>query len=212
MRRTPLIAALVLLVLGWAGPLPDLTTGSFAAHMILHVGLVAVVAPLIAISVAGSAFDPTLRAPWLFAPMTALVIEFFVVWGWHAPTPHLAARVSSAGFFAEQVSFLCAGLLVWLSAFGGVAQDRGRAASGVAALLLTSMHMTLLGALFLLSPRVLCTPPSDLHDLLRITALQDQQVGGMLMLAVGGLSYLVGGLALARRLLVSPTSATERGA
>lgn len=204
MRTAPFALGCLVLAAIWAGPLPDLTTASFTAHMVLHVSLVAIAAPLLALSLAGTRFDPSLRAAWLFAPLTALVLEFFVVWGWHAPAPHLAARVSDAGFAAEQVSFLCAGLLVWLSAFGGRPGDRGRAAGGVAAMLLTSMHMTLLGALFLLSPRVLCAPPTDIDTLLRLTDLEDQQLGGTIMLAVGGLAYLAGGLVLARRLLLAP--------
>lgn len=204
MRAASFLLACLLLLGAWSGPLPEMTMSSFAAHMVLHVTLVAIAAPLIAVAVAGTRFDPTFHAPWLFAPLTALVIEFFVVWGWHAPSPHLAARLTHEGFVAEQVSFLCAGLLVWLSAFGGLAHDRGRAAGGVAAMLLTSMHMTLLGALFLLAPRVLCTPPTEIEGVLRLTPLQDQQVGGTLMLAVGGLAYLAGGLVLARRLLASP--------
>ncbi len=214
MRRGSFVLACLILAAAWAGPLPQMTTGSFTAHMVLHVALVAVVAPLIAFGLAGTAYDPTGHAPWLFAPLTALVIEFFVVWGWHAPAPHLAARASDAGFAAEQASFLCAGLLVWLSAFGGPVRDRARAAAGVAALLLTSMHMTLLGALFLLAPRVLCRPPTGLDEILNVTPLQDQQLGGTLMLAVGGLAYLAGGLVLARRLLRAPAAspAQEHGA
>ncbi|WP_040485837.1 cytochrome c oxidase assembly protein [Lutibaculum baratangense] len=204
MRPLSLTAAILLLALAWGGPLPGMTAGSFTAHMILHVTLVAVVAPLLAMALAGTRLDPTIGGGVLFAPLTALVVEFFVVWGWHAPGPHLAARVSWAGFAAEQASFLAAGLLVWLSAIGGRSGDRQRAAGGVAALLLTSMHMTLLGALFLLAPRVLCTPPTELHALLGLSALEDQQLGGTIMLAVGGLAYLAGGLALARRLLVLP--------
>lgn len=209
MRPVPLVVGSLLLVVVWAGPLPAMTMSSFAAHMVLHVTLVAVVAPLLALAIAGTHFDPTPRAPWLFAPLTALVIEFFVVWGWHAPAPHLAARLSHEGFVAEQLSFLSAALLVWLSAFGGDPHDRGRAAGGVAALLLTSMHMTLLGALFLFAPRLLCAAPTEVEGLVRLTPLQDQQVGGTLMLAVGGLSYLAGGLFLARRLLAAP--AGEQG-
>lgn len=73
--------------------------------------------------------------------------------------------------------------------------------AGVLALLFTSMHMTLLGALLGLSPR-----PLFHHNQAEITALglnplEDQHVGGIIMLAVGGLAYLAGGLALVARLL-----------
>jgi putative membrane protein len=53
------------------------------------------------------------------------------------------------------------------------------------------MHMTLLGALLALTPRPLY------HDAVGISALtpiQDQHLGGAIMLLIGGLSYLAGGL------------------
>ena len=71
-----------------------------------------------------------------------------------------------------------------------------RAAAGVVALLLTSMHMTLLGALLALSPR-----PLYAHAGHGPSALDEQHLGGAIMLGVGGVSYLAGGLWLSVRLL-----------
>jgi putative membrane protein len=65
------------------------------------------------------------------------------------------------------------------------------------ALLLTFMHMTLLGALLALSSRALYA-----HDHVGPAALDDQHLGGALMLLGGG-AYLVGGLWLTARLLRS---------
>jgi cytochrome c oxidase assembly factor CtaG len=62
---------------------------------------------------------------------------------------------------AEQTAFLVSGLLVWISVFGGdPAQRHTRIASGIAALLLTSMHMTLLGALLALAPGLSMNTPA----------------------------------------------------
>ena len=103
---------------------------------------------------------------------------------------------------AEQGTFLLAGLLVWLSAFGGEVYCRGnRTAAGVVGLLLTSMHMTLLGALLALTPRPLYQHASGLSGL---TPLEDQHLGGAIMLLVGGLAYLLGGLGLTVGLLRGP--------
>lgn len=164
----------------WLGPLPALARESFAAHMTLHMGVVAVAAPLLACAVHGR------DLPRFLAPVPLSLLEALVVWGWHAPALHHAARHGAAALAAEQGSFLVSGLLVWASAFG-----RGRAGAGAAALLLTSMHMTLLGALLALGPR----PLYGRH------ALGDQQLGGVVMLLAGGLSYLAGGLWLTARLL-----------
>jgi putative membrane protein len=183
----------------WLGPLPALARDAFAAHMTMHMGVVAVAAPLLARAVAGASIDPVRRAPALFAPIVASVVEFVVVWGWHAPALHRVARHAAAGLVAEQGTFLLAGVLVWLSVLGGDPRDRaGRAGAGVIALLLTSMHMTLLGALLALPARPLYPHTTGLAGL---TALQDQQLGGAIMLSVGGVVYLLGGLALTAGLL-----------
>ena len=58
-------------------------------------------------------------------------------------------------------------------------------------LLLTSMHMTLLGALLALTPRPLYAHAEGVFGL---TSIDDQHLGGAIMLAVGGVSNLAGGL------------------
>ena len=196
-RRVALGAALALLALLWIGPLPELARGSFAAHMALHIGVVAVAAPLLAAALAGSRVDPVRRAPWLFPPVPLSIAELVIVWAWHAPALHHAARHHAAMMLLEQSAFLGAGVAVWLSAFGGDRGTRGgRLGSGIVALLLTSMHMTLLGALLALTPRPLYGHASTL-----LAPLDDQHLGGAIMLLIGGASYLAGGLWLTMRLL-----------
>lgn len=199
MRRAFLWCGLLLLAAIWLGPLPQLAQRAFSAHMTMHMGVVAVAAPLLAFGIAGGRLDPVRRAPWLFAPLQASVLELIVVWAWHTPALHHAARQSRTGLIVEQSLFLLTGLFLWLSAVGEDAGQRGnRAAAGVVGLLLTSMHMTLLGALLALTPRPLYTHTESVAGL---TPLEDQHLGGAIMLLVGGASYLVGGLCLTGGLL-----------
>jgi putative membrane protein len=197
-RVATLLGALVLAA-AWLGPLPALARSSFAAHMTVHVAVIAVAAPLLAFGFAGSTRDPALRWPALFAPLPASFIELVVVWAWHAPVLHHAARHAPLVRVFEQGSFLAAGVLVWLSAFGGPA-SRERAAAGVGGLLFTSMHMTLLGVLLAGASRTLYAHAEALPPF-GLDALQDQQLGGVLMLGVGGASYLLGALVLLAGLL-----------
>jgi putative membrane protein len=200
MRFVLLTLGLVTLAAVWLLPLRDLMPGPFSAHMTMHMGVVAVAAPLIALGVAGGRLDPVRYASRLFAPLPASVVEFVVVWAWHAPALHHAARHSALGVTLEQATFVLSGLAVWLSAFGGDARGRdNRSGAGVLALLLTSMHMTLLGALLALPPRPLY--PAHHAALGSLTPLQDQHLGGAIMLVVGGVSYLLGGLWLTMGLL-----------
>jgi putative membrane protein len=135
------------------------------------------------------------------------LLEFVIVWVWHTPALHHAARHHlGLAFFAEQGMFFLSGLWLWLAVFGGNGEERrSRAASGVIALLLTAMHMTLLGALLALAPRPLfahgAAAASALNAPSTLAALGDQHMGGAIMLLVGGVSYLAGGLWLTAGLL-----------
>jgi putative membrane protein len=210
MRRALLILGLLMLAAVWLGPLPQCARQAFCAHMAMHMGVVAVAVPLLAVGLAGGRLDPARHAPRLFAPIPASVLELVVVWAWHAPALHHAARHGTAGLAAEQGTFLLAGLLVWLSAFGGDARRSGsRRAAGIVGLLLTSMHMTLLGALLALTPRPLYHHTEGVTGL---TPLDDQHLGGVIMLLVGGLSYLLGGLWLTAGLLRGPVLEPGEGA
>jgi putative membrane protein len=223
----PLACGLSVLAAVWFGPLPEWSRHSFAAHMGMHMSVVAVAAPLLAVGVAGGRLDPVrwlaanaspsngdatkaLLVPVLLSPLVASVIEFIVVWAWHAPAPHHAARHSAGLLVVEQGSFLAVGLLVWLAAFGGSgAQRHLRAATGIAGLLLTSMHMTLLGVLLALAARPLYGHGADVGS--GLTALQDQHLGGVLMLLFGGVAYMAGALMLLLGLLRERHAAVADG-
>jgi len=168
--------------------------------MVMHMSVVAVAAPLIAVGLTGTRVDPAARVPWLFSPLLAAMLEFVIVWGWHMPALHGAARAGGWVLAAEQGSFLLAGLLLWLSCLGRAAGGTvAGALMGTLALLVTSMHMTLLGALIAFAGRPLY---GHVHGDLAAT-LADQQMGGVIMLLAGGLVYLVGGLALMARVVLA---------
>jgi putative membrane protein len=198
MRPTFLILGFVTLAIVW-GLLPQIASSAFYVHMTVHMGVVAVAAPFLALGIAGGRADPVARMPALFLPIPISLVELVVVWAWHAPALHHAARHSLLGLLAEQSMFFVCGLLLWLSAFGGKSPpDASRAAAGVIGLLLTMMHMVLLGALLALTPRPLYAHAAG-HSVL--TPLEDQHLGGTIMLVGGGLSYLLGGIWLTLRVL-----------
>ena len=191
MRRAALPFGLALLPVGWAAA----TAGGMTGHMAGHMIAVAVAAPLVAWGLGGSPLDPARRWPRLASPMAAMLVALVVVWGWHLPAARALADGSAAWLIVEQACFLLAGLFLWSAVLG--AGDERRA-SGVGALLLTSMHMTLLGALIGLAPRELYA-----HG----HGLEDQQLGGVVMLMVGAASYFVGGLAMLGTLLTAEARA-----
>ena len=196
-RRPWVVGGTGTLALLWLGPLPELATEYFSAHMAMHMGVVAVAAPLLALgTTSGRREAPAGSAA---AAIIASVVELIVVWGWHMPALHHAARTSTLALALEQGTFLASAYLVWFFALRGGSHASSSAGAGVVALLLTSMHITLLGALLGLAPRAVYPHLSPAAG-----ALDDQHLGGAIMLFVGGSVYLAGGVGLAARLVREP--------
>lgn len=185
MRGVALISALALAAFIWAAPLETWFGAPFPAHMLRHMLLIAVIPPLLVLGA------PRLGDQFALSPMIAAAIEFALVWTWHLPRAHGLAFLSQMGFALEQGSFLIAGVLVWA---GCLRADQPLLGAG--GLLLTSMHMTLLGALIVLAPRDLYAEICGLAP-----DLSAQQLGGLLMLGIGTPIYLVAGLVLTGRAL-----------
>lgn len=184
MRGAAALLGVSLCVGFWTLPLGAWMGAAFPVHMLRHMGLVAVAAPLLAIGL------PWLRGAFAVPALIGAVVEFVVVWAWHLPGLHAAAQTTGLGFFIEQAMFLLAGLMIWGGALAA------HPLIGAGAMLLTTMHMTLLGALLTLAPR-------DLYAAIcgRAPNLDGQQVGGLLMLGIGTPVYLFAGLILMARAL-----------
>lgn len=198
MKKLALGAGLAVLAAIWFGPLLGPWRASLTASMIAHMGVIAIAAPLVVIGLP-QRWRPGRSMPAAL-PVLASLIELFAVWGWHAPVMRAAVEASLAVTVAEQATFLAVGMLLWSTAFAAP-RERTHAASGAAALLLTSIHMTLLGALLALSPRPLYGAGEVTCFGIVLDAGQDQHIGGVVMLMIGAIVYLAGGLSLIGRLL-----------
>ncbi|NDV00297.1 cytochrome c oxidase assembly protein [Pseudoroseicyclus tamaricis] len=183
-RPALLAAGLALLAALWGLPL-ERWMADFPAFMLRHMGLVALAAPLLVLGL------PRLAGLLAINPLLAAVLEFLAVWGWHTPRLHGLARLEPWALLLEQGTFLLVGLFVWSGCLRAA-----QPLAGAGGLLLTSMHMTLLGALLTLAPR-------DLYFAFcgTLPDLSGQQLGGMMMLAIGTPVYLVAGLWLTARAL-----------
>jgi putative membrane protein len=191
MKHTLYMVGLAVLAAAWGIAAMGHTMTS---HMVAHMTAIAIAAPLLASGIAGTRLDPAVHWPQLISPLPMSLLELLVVWGWHVPTARAFAAESITGLALEQAMFAAAGLLLWSACL------RARA-TGVIALLLTTMHMTLLGALITLAPRTLFDTHGFTGFGMTLSPLADQQLSGVIMLLIGGCSYLLGGLALLFRLL-----------
>jgi putative membrane protein len=170
-------------------------------HMVLHLGLVLVAAPLLALGLARMAATREMR----FGVLAALgfsLVEMLVVWAWHIPALHAAAALRPDAFVLQQATFLLAGLLVWLP---GLGSGRGAAAAGTAALVASFVHMTMLGVLLALAPEPIY-PAEVCGGALGLNPLADQRAGGALMAVTGGFAYLCGAIWQLARLIDPPAA------
>lgn len=203
MKHITLIAGIAVLAAVWGVAAFDLIGASFTRHMLTHVGVVAIAAPLLGTGLSGTRYDPSESVPLLFSPVIASLIDLVVVWLWHVPAMRELVAASTLAAVTEQASFLAAGLVLWLACLGGTgsAGTTRRNAAGAFGLLLTSVHMTLLGALLALAPRPLYGFEAVTCFGITLSGAQDQQLGGAVMLLVGSAAYAGGGLALLARVL-----------
>lgn len=200
------LAGIAVLLLAWAGPLPGMVAGSFAADMTLHMTVVGIGVPLLAAGIGPYVARKTWLRSQVALPIAVSILDLVVVWGWHAPALHHASRTLPWALGAEQASFAVISMLVWLVALSSTTETRRSAAlAGAMALFFTSMHMTLLGALIGLAPRPIYGDHLH-HAASGLPALADQQLGGVIMLAIGGVIYLAGGLVLIARVLQRPVA------
>ncbi|MGC2855260.1 cytochrome c oxidase assembly protein [Novispirillum sp. DQ9] len=186
----------------------------FWVHMIQHEILILVAAPLLVLGLPQTAFVWAVpprwrqglgglfrrgawRALWRAAsnPLGAWLIHAALLWGWHAPALFEASLRSDGMHTLQHLSFFASALLFWAVVLRGGAGGWGK---GVAALSVftTAMHSSALGALLTFSASPWYPTYRETAPRWGLTALEDQQLGGLIMWVPGGVVFLVAGLAL----------------
>ena len=193
-------------------PIDMLGAELFSMHMLQHELLMVVAAPLFVLSrpleawtwalkpawrkaLAGICRIDLLRGAWRICsePIGAWSLHAIAIWVWHVPVLFEAALADEAVHIAQHSCFLSSALFFWWSVFGRGASRYGGAS--MASLFTTMMHTSALGALLTFAPT-----PWYAHyaqaSMFGLSALEDQQLGGLLMWVPGGIAYLVAGLAI----------------
>ena len=207
-----------LAVLGFAlvSPLEALSRALASAHMVQHVLLLLVAAPLLALSAPSSTLlrgsplavrrdggrwrrrlgltQTNLRP--LRHPATAWLLHVATIWFWHAAVPYDAALGSELLHIAEHASFLATALLFWRVVIG--ARHSSRVSPGLGVLLVFAMAMQSVFLSVLLtfartpwySSYAASTAPWGLEP------LADQQLAGVIMWIPAGGIYVAAALTL----------------
>lgn len=196
---------LVGLLVAVASPLEALAGSLFSAHMVQHVLLTVVVAPLLVLSrptlpllqglphrlrQRGARWhqlaQPLLRVTYAGAwPLTIAGVYSAVQLLWHLPGAYQAALTSDAVHALEHLSLLGAGVLLWW-----VIRETGQRSefgygTGILMVFVVSLTHTALGALLTFAPNVLYAHYATTTQAWGISPMVDQNLAGLVMWVPG---------------------------
>lgn len=217
-------AAILVLLLALISPIDGLSDALSAAHMVQHMLLMMVAAPLWVLGNPVVTFAAALprdlrrhigragwrlrqrrpRRYWLFQPLAMWATFAAALWVWHLPGLYEAALRSEAVHHGQHLSFFITSCLFWrvlLDPLSRLRLDRGL---GVLYLFATSLHATLLGVFMALAPQPWYPSYMTRTGLWRLSPLEDQQVAGLLMWMPGCMVYALAAAALGALWLREP--------
>jgi cytochrome c oxidase assembly factor CtaG len=216
-RRTPPNRQLVAfaggmfsLTVALLGPFDTFNDDLFLVHMLQHVTLMLVAAPLLVlgrpVQLALQAIPPrhsgpvvrtVLRKRWVRTTLSALTNAgvVFLLFNvnlvvWHVPAIYTAALRNNTLHLAEHIAFFSTSLLFWWVIIDPIPRHH-RLESHLAILLLftTGAVGELLGLALTLAPRVLYPFYAGTTNPWGLTPLADQHLSGLIMLVSGTLVY-----------------------
>jgi putative membrane protein len=180
---------------------------SLAGHMTQHVLLLNVAGPLLAL---GTAVPAALRRARPAVALTmGVAVQTTAMWVWHAPGPYQAAIRSDAVHAAEHLLFLGAAVVFWWSVIA--AAGRGGYGLAVLAVFFSAVPATMLGVGMTFA-RTPWYPAAAAVRPTVTSALNDQQLAGVVMWAFGGLATVVAGVSVFAAWVSSLEEATARRA
>ena len=178
-------AGFVFLLIAFVSPLCALSSALFSARAAHHLVIVAAAAPLLALAL-----------PWRAHRLPlglSTAIHALVFWLWHAPPLYAWALASDFAYWLMQITLLGSALAFWGAALGG------RAPSVAVALMAMIAQMGMLGALITFAPQPLYTPHLGVTLSFGLSALEDQQIAGLIMWAPASAIYLLTAMVLLYR-------------
>ncbi len=186
-QRSLVASASALSLLLFVSPFCALSSALFSARVTHHVLLAAVLAPLLAFAL------PAQRTRWPGSLALWTGLQAVTFWLWHAPALYAEALSSDLVYWTMQLTITGTAVGFWL------ALRRTSGLSAVAALLVSTVQMGLLGALITFAGSPLYAPHFLVTEPWGFSALEDQQMAGLIMWAPSAGLYLAAALFLTRR-------------
>ncbi len=192
-------AGLLAMFFALNGPLHDLSDYDlFSAHMIQHLALIFLVAPLLVVGTPGWMLRPALRVPgvgavahWLTRPVVCFAIFNIVVAGWHIPLLYNLAMAEHPVHIVEHLMFMAAAVLMWWPFLSPLPELPRLAYPGqMLYCFLMSIPMSIVAVYVSLADHVLYPAYENAPRIWGLSPLEDQQLGGLIMWVPGSIIYL----------------------
>lgn len=189
-RIASFMSGTLLLFLSLNGPLHDLSDYYlFSAHMIQHLVITLIVPPLWLIGIPPWMLRPLLRGRFVWGavrfltlPLTAFVVYNVVMMGWHVPRLYNAALEAHGLHVLQHLTFIAAAVLMWWPVASPLPElTRLSPPLKMLYLFAFGVPMTIVAALITLSGDVLYMWYDAAPRLWSLSALDDQQLGGLIM-------------------------------
>jgi putative membrane protein len=188
-RRASCYAGWGALAAGLVSPLCALSVALFSARVAQHMWLTLIAAPLLALSFPSAAHRAALPK---LTPFTAAGVFALALWVWHWPVLYALTFTSDVAYWAMHITMTGSAIVLWQSLLD---VSNEHLLARVSAGFVTLTHMGMLGALITFAPRTLYTPHLLTAPTWGLTALEDQQLGGLVMWIPSGAVFLAAALA-----------------
>ena len=197
-KPTVLAVALITLFLSLNGWLHDLSDSYlFSAHMVQHLVLALVVAPLLIMATPGWMLRPALAsrpvnavARWVTNPLRAFAIFNVVMAGWHLPPLYNLAMAHHDVHIVQHLMFLVASVLMWWPILSPLPElPRLAYPLQMLYLFLMSIPMSIVAVYIAYANSVLYPAYATAPRIWGISPMQDQLIGGLIMWIPGGLFF-----------------------
>jgi putative membrane protein len=189
------LAVMFLSLNGWLHDLSD--SYLFSAHMVQHLMLALVVAPLMIMGTPGDMLRPILRVPgvmrvarWVTAPTHCFAIFNVVVAGWHLPPLYNYALSHHPVHIVQHLMFLVASVVMWWPILSPLPELPRLSYPGqMLYLFLLSIPMAIVSVYIAYADTILYPLYASAPRVLGITPMDDQLIGGLIMWIPGGLFF-----------------------
>ena len=199
-RKLSFFASLFVIFAALNGPIHDLSDNYlFSGHMVQHLLLTMLMPPLMLYGVPGWMLRPLLRNRVLQAianritrPIACYLIFNIVIAGWHIPAMYNAAMESHDIHILEHLMFMGAAVLMWWPLASQLPELPRLAYPGqMLYSFLMTLPMSVVAIYIVMADTVLYPFYSSAPRIMKLSPMEDQLLGGLIMWVPGGLIFMI---------------------